>query len=1121
MRDDTKKTANSDGKLSLKAPRRIVLKKTVEGGSIKQNFSHGRSKSVVVEVRRKRTFIKAGSGVHSEDPTALQVAHEESSHRGSHEEPQVGHEDRDKEHHILLPMTQEERQAFEQESLEHPHPEQTHPGPDRAEQTHLEPDHPEQTHLEPGRPEPGHPGPERLEQARQEPERPEQAHLEQNQPEQEHPQPKHPEQAHLEQNQPEQEHPEQDGQGQKHPADPLQVTVQPVGHERPHAPEQKPDEIAPVQPQSVLHPTEQQVEKNKEMEQHSGKQPTGQQKVEQPKSNQQQKSGQTHAGRPRFENRASEKPTPPSYEKKSGAAETGKQSESGASRDKKANTYHGAASPHANRGAPGNAKAGRDKGRGRDRGGRPGSVVVTAKLPVIDEAAISLDGVASQEDDIVPELLAGVVVDTVGLEKTDGKRKLTRLQREEVARKKTEDLVTKRLSQLEELREQKRRIEEQRTLEIEGQRLTQNRETLKTKGKRKGRKGAGAASTSGSGGGQGGGGGGGGSSNQGRSGRGGREERRVEGPPAPVVREVIIPETITVAELASRMAVKSSKVIKLLFSQGVMVTINQVLDQDTATLLVEEMGHRTKQVSIGADIEAELADAGDHPEMLSERWPVVTVMGHVDHGKTSLLDAIRKTNVTAGEHGGITQHIGAYQVTTSSGKRITFLDTPGHAAFTAMRARGAKATDIVVLVVAADDGVMPQTMEAVSHAKDAGVPIVVAINKIDKPNANPDRVMQQLSEHGLVPEVWGGDTIFVPLSAKSGAGLENLEEMILLQAEMLNLRANPDRRARGVIIEANLDRGRGAVATCLVRNGTLRVGDVFVVGHEWGKIRGLLTDRGESVTSAGPSTPVEVIGLSGIPKAGDNLVVVPDERRAREIASFRAQKSKEQEQARQSPAKLDDLFDQIKEGEKADLKVVIKGDVQGSVEALSDALRKIEHPLVQVTVIHMGVGGINESDVMLAVASDAVVVGFNVRADAKARELSKREKVDLRFYNVIYNLVDDVKRAMEGMLESTYKENVTGHAQVRELFRISKVGNVAGCMVTDGVILRNSLVRLLRDNVVVHQGSISALKRFKEDAREVREGVECGISLDKFSDIKVGDIIEVFVREEVRPTISE
>ncbi|MBF0322908.1 MAG: translation initiation factor IF-2 [Magnetococcales bacterium] len=755
------------------------------------------------------------------------------------------------------------------------------------------------------------------------------------------------------------------------------------------------------------------------------------------------------------------------------------------------------------------------RGRGKDRVARPGQVEVTTGLIMSGEQSQEIS--QTQEEEAVPKLLAGLAVEAVDLEKTDGKRKLTRLQREEVARKKTEDLVTKRLSQLEELREQKRRIEEQRTLEVEGQRLTQNRETLKTKGKRKGRKGSGAASGSSLGGGQGGGGG----AAQMRGGRGGRDERRVEGPPAPVVREVIIPETITVAELASRMAVKSSKVIKLLFSQGVMVTINQVLDQDTATLLVEEMGHRTKQVSVGADIEAELADAGDQPETLVERWPVVTVMGHVDHGKTSLLDAIRKTNVTAGEHGGITQHIGAYQVNMASGKRITFLDTPGHAAFTAMRARGAKATDIVVLVVAADDGVMPQTQEAISHAKDAGVPIVVAVNKMDKPNANPDRVMQQLSEHGLVSESWGGDTIFVPLSAKAGTGVDTLEEMILLQAEMLGLKANPDRRARGVIIEANLDRGRGAVATCLVRNGTLRVGDVFVVGHEWGKIRGLLTDTGESVPSAGPSTPVEVIGLSGIPKAGDNLVVVPDERRAREIASFRAQKSKEQEQARQSPAKLDDLFDQIKEGEKADLKVVIKGDVQGSVEALSDALRKIEHPHVQVTVIHMGVGGINESDVMLAVASDAVVVGFNVRADAKARDLAKREKVDLRFYNVIYNLVDDVRRAMEGMLESTYKENVIGHAQVRELFRISKVGNVAGCMVTDGVVQRSALVRLLRNSVVVHEGTISALKRFKEDAREVREGVDCGISLDKFSDIKVGDVIEVYLREEVRPTIAE
>ncbi|MBF0153546.1 MAG: translation initiation factor IF-2 [Magnetococcales bacterium] len=1042
----------------MKAPRRIVLKKTVEGGSIKQNFSHGRSKSVVVEVRRKRTFIKAGSEANSEDPTTLRPAHEESSTEGLHEGSGAGNEGKGQEHHVLLPMTQEERHAFEQESQEREAQEQESREQETREQ--------------------GIRGQEVLQQ-----EAVQQEVLKQG----EWTPPVAPSQTDLKQ-----------AERDRAPAADKEMAERegvPLQHELRHA-EQRVDPIQEVEPQpegdAVGHP-----------------------KIEQLKADQ-QKTEPPKVGQPKSEHQAvAEKSTLP-HEGKSVSTEAGNRPGQVVVRDKRAYT-EGTTKPVATKETPGSAKGGkgvdRDKGKRKERGpktGHPGA----PRAAVDDDPMLALS--VAQDDDAVPELLVGLAVDAVDLEKTDGKRKLTRLQREEVARKKTEDLVTKRLSQLEELREQKRRIEEQRTLEIEGQRLTQNRETLKTKGKRKGRKGAGAAGTSGPGNSQ-----GGGMPTQGRGGRGGRDERRVEGPPAPVVREVIIPETITVAELASRMAVKSSKVIKLLFSQGVMVTINQVLDQDTATLLVEEMGHRTKQVSIGADIEAELADAGDQPEMLMERWPVVTVMGHVDHGKTSLLDAIRKTNVTAGEHGGITQHIGAYQVTTVSGKRITFLDTPGHAAFTAMRARGAKATDIVVLVVAADDGVMPQTMEAVSHAKDAGVPIVVAINKIDKPNANPDRVMQQLSEHGLVPEVWGGDTIFVPLSAKAGTGLEHLEEMILLQAEMLGLKANPNRRARGVIIEANLDRGRGAVATCLVRNGTLRVGDVFVVGHEWGKIRGLLTDRGESVQEVGPSTPVEVIGLSGIPKAGDNLVVVPDERRAREIASFRAQKSKEQEQARQSPAKLDDLFDQIKEGEKADLKVVIKGDVQGSVEALSDALRKIEHSHVQVTVIHMGVGGINESDVMLAVASDAVVVGFNVRADAKARELAKREKVDLRFYNVIYNLVDDIRRAMEGMLESTFKENVTGHAQVRELFRISKVGTVAGCMVTDGVIQRSSLVRLLRDNVVVHEGTISALKRFKEDARDVREGVECGISLDKFSDIKVGDVIEVFVREEVRPTIAE
>ncbi|MBF0426018.1 MAG: translation initiation factor IF-2 [Magnetococcales bacterium] len=1050
---------NSDGKLSLKAPRRIVLKKTVEGGSIKQNFSHGRSKSVVVEVRRKRTFIKAGSDAPAEDLTS-HAARTSSSAGASHDVAPDGtpatREAKGKEQHILLPMTQEERHAFEQETREREEREQ-------ATQSRQEVD------------------PSTIEQEITQP-----------------------------------------ANELETPPPIAQAIADSVASEELPSPTAPAGEIAAA-PQRVEHQPQPAGEWRKVgTEAQAGRPPAGPQKGELSRSELSGGGGVVASGPRSSPQATTPHPSAAAHTGSKGAGgDTERRSSGQPAREKRpADGPRPAATAD---GASGGAKSGRapdrdrdrDRGKKRERGPRvgPGGV---AELLLDEDPMPGLDGAATPEDDATPELIVGLAVDAE-LDKGDGKRKLTRLQREEVARKKTEDLVTKRLSQLEELREQKRRIEEQRTLEVEGQRLTQNRETLKTKGKRKGRKGAGSANADGSGDGQ----GGGGMPIQGRSSRGGRDERRNEGPPAPVVREVVVPETITVAELANRMAVKSSKVIKLLFSQGMMVTINQVLDQDTATLVVEEMGHRTKQVSVGADIEAELADAGDHPETLVERWPVVTVMGHVDHGKTSLLDAIRKTNVTAGEHGGITQHIGAYQVTTASGKRITFLDTPGHAAFTAMRARGARATDIVVLVVAADDGVMPQTIEAVSHAKDAGVPIVVAVNKIDKPNANPDRVMQQLSERGLVPEAWGGETIFVPLSAKMGTGVEGLEEMILLQAEMLGLKANPDRRARGVIIEANLDRGRGAVATCLVRNGTLRVGDVFVVGHEWGKIRGLLTDQGESVPEAGPSTPVEVIGLSGIPKAGDNLVVVPDERRAREIAAFRAQKSKEQEQARQSPAKLDELFDQIKEGEKADLKVVIKGDVQGSVEALSDALRKIEHPRVQVTVIHMGVGGINESDVMLAVASDAVVVGFNVRADAKARDLAKREKVDLRFYNVIYDLVDDVKRAMEGMLESTFRENVIGHAAVRELFRISKVGTVAGCLVADGLVQRNALVRLLRDNIVVYEGSISALKRFKEDAREVREGVECGISLDKFSDIKVGDVIEAYVREEVRPTLSE
>ncbi|MBF0212648.1 MAG: translation initiation factor IF-2, partial [Magnetococcales bacterium] len=702
--------------------------------------------------------------------------------------------------------------------------------------------------------------------------------------------------------------------------------------------------------------------------------------------------------------------------------------------------------------------------------------------------------------------------------KEEPAKNLTRAQREDLARKKTELLVAKRLTQLTELREQKRKIDERRSTEATEAPAADPaaaRETLKSKSKRKGKKSAATAappekqlparkSTLGL-------------KPMARRGAG-----RFDAPAQqPVLRDVIIPEVITVGELASRMAIKSSEVIKRLMAQGMMVTINQVLDQDTAVLVVEELGHRPKTISEGAAIEAELADSNDLDKDLTIRAPVVTIMGHVDHGKTSLLDAIRKTDVAAREFGGITQHIGAYQVLMEDGSQITFLDTPGHAAFTAMRARGAKVTDIVVLVVAADDGVMPQTIEALNHAKAANVPILVAINKIDRPNANPDRVMQQLADHGLLPEAWGGDSIFLQVSAKAGIGIEALKEMILLQAEVLNLRANFGKKARGFIIEAKLDKGRGAVATCLVANGVLRVGDIFVVGSEWGKIRGLLNDKGQPVLEAPPAMPVEVIGLSGVPSAGDDLITVPDERRAKEIAAFRMRKNKEQELAKQLPTtKLDDLFDQIKQGEMDEVKVVIKADVQGSLEAVSDALLKITHDKIRVNIIHTAVGGITESDIMLAVASHALVVGFNVRADAKARELVKREQADMRFYSVIYDLVDDVTSAMEGKLSPILKEVTLGRAMVREIFRISKVGQVAGCMVLDGLIQKTNHIRLLRDEVVMYVGTIHALKRFKDDVKEVRDGTECGISLDKFTDLRVGDILEAFSREEVKATIG-
>ncbi|MBF0445197.1 MAG: translation initiation factor IF-2 [Magnetococcales bacterium] len=746
------------------------------------------------------------------------------------------------------------------------------------------------------------------------------------------------------------------------------------------------------------------------------------------------------------------------------------------------------------------------------------SVEVPATADDVQEEAIQEVVEAPEAVEVVEAAAAEKAVEAAAVAKKEKeiaaskkpKKKLSKSQREEVARSKTEALVAKRLSQLEELREQKKVLEAKAASQgDEGQ----PRKTLKTRVKRKGKNAVNKDADT---------------TNQapqskrrgGKSSRGRRQPEVPAAPIVPVVREVIIPEVITVGELSSRMAVKASEVIKLLFSQGMMVTINEVLDQDTAVLMVEELGHKPKIVSEAATIDAELAEAVDTEEQLTVRSPVITVMGHVDHGKTSLLDAIRRTDVTSREFGGITQHIGAYQVKLANGAAITFIDTPGHAAFTAMRSRGAKMTDIVILVVAADDGVMPQTIEAIHHSKAAGVPIVVAVNKMDVPAANPDRVMQQLSEYELVPEEWGGETIFCKLSAKTGEGITELEEMLLLQAEMLNLQVNTNKTARGAIVEAKLDRGRGSVATCLVQSGMLRVGDIFVVGLEWGKIRNLINDRGESVMEAGPSTPIEIIGLSGVPAAGDELITVPDERRAREIASFRQRTLKEKERAKTAPSSMDDIFTQIQDGELAEVNVVIKGDVRGSVEAVSDALMKIKHDEIRVKVIHTGVGGINESDVMLSLASGALVLGFNVRADAKARELAKREKISLSFYTVIYDLIDDITKAMEGQLNPKEREIQLGHAVVREVFRITKVGNVAGCMVTDGHMASKSQMRVFRDDVVIYDGHISALRRFKDDVKDVREGMECGISLDKYSDLKAGDIIEAYTVEEIKQTIG-
>jgi translation initiation factor IF-2 len=581
-----------------------------------------------------------------------------------------------------------------------------------------------------------------------------------------------------------------------------------------------------------------------------------------------------------------------------------------------------------------------------------------------------------------------------------------------------------------------------------------------------------------------------------------------------VLREVILPETITVQELANRMAERGADVIKALMRMGVMATINQTIDADTAELVIGEFGHSFRRVS-AADVEIGIMGVDDHDDHLVSRPPVVTIMGHVDHGKTSLLDALRQTDVAGHEAGGITQHIGAYQVHLEGGKKITFIDTPGHAAFSEMRARGANVTDIVVLVVAADDGIMQQTIEAIHHAKAAKVPIIVAINKMDKPSANPQRVRQELLNHELVTEELGGDVLTVEVSAKQKLNLDKLEEALLLQAEILDLKANPDRPAQGAVVEAKLERGRGTVATLLVQKGTLKVGDIFVAGTEWGRVRALLDDRGRPVESAGPASPVEVLGLQGTPLAGDNFVVVESEARAREITEFRQHNMRQKSAAASARGTLEQMFSKIQAGEAKELPVVIKGDVQGSVEAIVNSLRQLGTNEVAVRVLHAAVGGVNESDVTLARASGGAIIGFNVRANPQARELAKRDHIDIRYYSIIYNVVDDMKAALSGMLAPTLREKFLGNAEIREVFNITKVGKIAGCMITEGMVKRGAKVRLLRDNVVIHEGALKTLKRFKDEVREVKEGFECGMAFENYDNIQQGDIIECFEVEEV------
>jgi translation initiation factor IF-2 len=601
--------------------------------------------------------------------------------------------------------------------------------------------------------------------------------------------------------------------------------------------------------------------------------------------------------------------------------------------------------------------------------------------------------------------------------------------------------------------------------------------------------------------------------------RGDEREEKIAVPAEQIVREISVPETITVADLAHKMSVKASEVIKVLMKMGQMVTINQVLDQDTAMIVVEEMGHKALAAKLD-DPEALLAETSAQPGEVAEepRPPVVTIMGHVDHGKTSLLDFIRRTKVAAGEAGGITQHIGAYHVETPRGI-VTFLDTPGHEAFTAMRARGAKATDIVVLVVAADDGVMPQTKEAIAHAKAAGVPLVVALNKIDKHEANPDRVKQELVAEGVVPEEYGGESPFISVSAKTGQGVDDLLENVLLQAEVLELRAPKDGPAKGLIIESQLDKGRGPVATVLVQSGSLKRGDVVLAGACFGRVRAMLDEAGKPINEAGPSIPVEIQGLSDVPGAGDELIVLGDERKAREIALYRQGKFRDTKLAKQQAAKLENMFENMGEGAARTLPLIIKADVQGSQEALVHALTKLSTDEVKVQVVHAQVGGITESDINLALASKAVIIGFNVRADVSARKLAEGNGIQIRYYNIIYDAVDDVKAALSGLLAPEQREQVLGLVQIRQIFRVPKVGSVAGCMVVDGVVKRTAQARLLRDNVVIWTGELASLKRFKDDVREVKAGFECGLSLKGYDDIKEGDQLEIFEVQEVARTL--